>query len=167
MSKKKITIASPRGIIIPAAILGLENDYSAGPHEPVSVPEDYGSSLIENRFAAKVDDAAVKPKVDEKPKTASKAKATGKQDVNLTPATGSGQLSLGDETLLGSNVQPSIIEISDGRTIQLGEAVSAAHKNSGLSVADWNAQPEDVREAAILAAIEQIKVDASNDQSQG
>lgn len=109
----------------------------------------------------------MKPKVDEKPKTASKTRGIGKQDVNLTPATGSGQLSLGDETLLGSNVQPSIIEISDGKTIQLGDAVSAAHKNSGLSVADWNSQPEDIREAAILAAIEQIKVDASNDQSQG
>ncbi len=52
-SVKKIAISSPRGLIIPKSVLGAEEDLKVGPHEPVSVPEAYGQSLIDDRFAEK------------------------------------------------------------------------------------------------------------------
>ncbi|MEI2386039.1 hypothetical protein [Breoghania sp. JC706] len=51
MAEKKIKIASARGLIIPKQIAGTEKDLRVEPHKPVSVPESYGRSLIENRFA--------------------------------------------------------------------------------------------------------------------
>lgn len=44
-------------------------------------------------------------------------------------------------SLLGSSVLPSLILIGDSE-LQLGEVVAAAHADSGLSVAEWNALPE-------------------------
>ena len=51
MAEKKIRIMSPRGLIIPKTVAGTEKDLCVEPHKPVSVPESYGRSLIENRFA--------------------------------------------------------------------------------------------------------------------
>lgn len=168
MSKKKITIASPRGIIIPAAILGLEKDYSAGPHEPVLVPADYGYSLIENRFADKVDDTlAVKQKAEEKPRAGGKSDVVAKQEAGLLPLSSGGEPGEAVDTLIGSNVQPSLIELSQDKTVTLGEAVAAAQQASGLSVAEWNAQLDDAREAVIAAAIEQMKSSGTDEQSNG
>ncbi|CUX63279.1 hypothetical protein [Agrobacterium genomosp. 13] len=54
MSKKTITIAFPRGGIIPAAVLSLKEDKVCSPHEPVKVPTDYGQHLIDDRFAVAI-----------------------------------------------------------------------------------------------------------------
>jgi hypothetical protein len=50
MSKKMITVSSPRGIILEAKAMGTDKDVRVGPHEPVDVPEDYGNHLIADRF---------------------------------------------------------------------------------------------------------------------
>ncbi|AXS39262.1 hypothetical protein [Breoghania sp. L-A4] len=64
MAEKKIRISSPRGLIIPGAVLGKSADVRVGPHEPVSVPVAYGLSLIGDRFAER---AGAKPAAVEKP----------------------------------------------------------------------------------------------------
>jgi hypothetical protein len=51
MSKSdNIWIAFPNGGRIPAKLAG-GTEKKVGPHEPVTVPGDYGRSLIEDRFA--------------------------------------------------------------------------------------------------------------------
>ena len=59
----------------------------------------------------------------------------------------------GSETLYGSNVQPAMVKIA-GFEVQLGEAVQGAFKNSGLTVSEWNALPDEDREARIAAVID-------------
>ncbi|WP_404291536.1 hypothetical protein ACD578_05365 [Microvirga sp. RSM25] len=55
MSAKTISIAGPRGLRIPASVLGKAapgaEDVMVPPHEPIDVPEAYGRSLIADRFA--------------------------------------------------------------------------------------------------------------------
>jgi len=51
---KTITVAGPRGLRIPAAVLGTSAPVVVGPHEPVEVPDDYGRHLIRDRFAVEV-----------------------------------------------------------------------------------------------------------------
>ncbi|CUX40508.1 conserved hypothetical protein [Agrobacterium deltaense Zutra 3/1] len=76
MSKKTMSIAFPRGGIIPAAVLSLKEDKVCSPHEPVKVPIEYGQHLVDDRFAVAVTgkssdsdeksetDAAVKKKAE-------------------------------------------------------------------------------------------------------
>lgn len=52
---KKICIAFRHGGIIPAAVLGTEEDKKLNAHEPFEVPAAYGKSLIEDRFAYAVE----------------------------------------------------------------------------------------------------------------
>lgn len=51
---KTITVAGPRGLRIPGAVLGQPAPVVVGPNEPVEVPEDYGRHLIADRFAFEV-----------------------------------------------------------------------------------------------------------------
>ena len=60
--------------------------------------------------------------------------------------------------LVGSNVQPNEVMMG-GQTRLLGEAVEAAFIASGLSEADWNALPDDDREARIAAVIDIVAGD--------
>lgn len=53
------------------------------------------------------------------------------------------------EMLLGSNIQPSHVDVGGEHPVQLGEIVCGAQKQSGLSVKQWNALPSDEREAYI------------------
>lgn len=63
----------------------------------------------------------------------------------------------GDEAfLLGSSVQPSTFEV-DGRTVQLGVVVADAHTASGLTVAEWNDLPGELREEHIAKAVALLK----------
>ncbi len=64
---KTITVAGPRGLRIPGAVLGQRAPVTVGPNEPVAVPEDYGRHLIADRFAVEV--PAPKP-APVKPETA-------------------------------------------------------------------------------------------------
>lgn len=48
---KKICIAFRHGGIIPATVLGTEEDKRLNAHEPIEVPASYGQSLIDDRFA--------------------------------------------------------------------------------------------------------------------
>ncbi|MFN4098155.1 MAG: hypothetical protein ACK4GT_00125 [Pararhodobacter sp.] len=49
----KMRIAFPRGGRIPAGIAGKE-EKKCGPHEPVTVPAEYGRHVVEDRFAYEV-----------------------------------------------------------------------------------------------------------------
>lgn len=63
------------------------------------------------------------------------------------------------ETLLGSSVLPSMIDLGEGLTVQLGTVVARAHKESGLSIPDWNALPNDAREALLAETVEAMKAE--------
>lgn len=65
-----------------------------------------------------------------------------------------------DDTLVGSSVLPAMIEIAAGSEVQLGAVVARAHKESGLSVTDWNALAGDDREAKLAATVEAMKAEA-------
>ncbi|MFZ5669122.1 MAG: hypothetical protein ACOY4K_06485 [Pseudomonadota bacterium] len=60
--------------------------------------------------------------------------------------------------LLGSSVLEAILEVGE-RKVQLGGLVVASQKESGLSVADWNALPEADREAKLAATLERLRAD--------
>lgn len=70
---KKICIAFRHGGIIPAAVLGAEEDKPLNAHEPFEVPAAYGRSLIDDRFAYEAQPEKKKGK--EKPVDATDAKA--------------------------------------------------------------------------------------------
>jgi hypothetical protein len=57
-----------------------------------------------------------------------------------------------EPVLIGSSIQPAIIKVGEAE-VQLGDVVAKAHEDSGLTAAEWNAQEEAAREAAIAAAI--------------
>ncbi|MGE6741723.1 hypothetical protein ACQKGC_15730 [Allorhizobium pseudoryzae] len=61
------------------------------------------------------------------------------------------------ETLLGSSVLPSLVDIGLDAPVQLGEVVMAAHAESGLTIADWNALPDAEREKLLAEALENMK----------
>lgn len=61
------------------------------------------------------------------------------------------------ETLLGSSVLPSLVDIGLDAPVQLGEIVSAAHAESGLSIEAWNALPDADREQRLADAVEAMK----------
>lgn len=57
------------------------------------------------------------------------------------------------ESLLGSGRMSGDVEIAGDVALPLGRLVAFAHGISGLSVAEWNAQAEDVREEALVRAL--------------
>jgi hypothetical protein len=59
------------------------------------------------------------------------------------------------EMLIGSSVLASTYEIA-GRTVQLGDIVAAAHKLSGMTVGEWNDQPDDNREALLRGELDRL-----------
>lgn len=62
--------------------------------------------------------------------------------------------------LNGSNALPSMISLGENRPdVSLGDVVARAHQDSGLSVEDWNALPEDERDAKLVAVIEALQAD--------
>ncbi|CVI59519.1 hypothetical protein CFBP4996_18145 [Agrobacterium leguminum] len=83
MSKKTMTIAFPRGGIIPAAVLSIKEDKVCSPHEPVKVPTDYGQHLIDDRFAVAVtsrtSDSEEKAEMDAAAKKKAEADAAAKK----------------------------------------------------------------------------------------
>lgn len=60
----------------------------------------------------------------------------------------------GPEVLLGSDVHPAVIDIGNGKTVQLGEVVQEAFEASGFTLRQWNDQDEDERYAKIDAALD-------------
>jgi hypothetical protein len=63
------------------------------------------------------------------------------------------------ETLLGSSVLPSMVEIGPNIYVQLGDVVARAHTESGLTLADWNAMANDEREALLAATVDAMKAE--------
>jgi hypothetical protein len=63
--------------------------------------------------------------------------------------------------LIGSSVLPSLVEIAEGKTVQLGDVVGAAHAASGLSIEEWNSLADDDREQRLAAQVETMKADVA------
>lgn len=66
-----------------------------------------------------------------------------------------------NETLNGSNTLPALIEIADGKSVQLGDVVRQAFEKSGLSVEAWNALAETDRDGLLSQTIEVMKLAAA------
>lgn len=63
--------------------------------------------------------------------------------------------------VFGSDVQPALIELAEGVSVQLGDVVRRALEKSGLSADAWNDLPGDQREAAIAIEIDIMKTEAA------
>lgn len=61
------------------------------------------------------------------------------------------------EILNGSNTLPALIEVAEGKSLQLGAVVVVAHQASGLTAEAWNALPETERDEHLNKTIEAIK----------
>lgn len=61
------------------------------------------------------------------------------------------------EILNGSNTLPALIEIAEGKALQLGAVVSVAHPLSGLDASAWNALSEAERDERLNTVIADIK----------
>lgn len=61
------------------------------------------------------------------------------------------------EVLNGSNTLPAVIEVAEGKSLQLGAVVIVAHQASGLTPEAWNALPEAERDEHLNKTIENIK----------
>lgn len=71
----KLTIAFPHGGIIPASVMGTEEDVHVDASTPIEVPEGYGLHLISDRFAV----AAEMPKPQEKKEGHKQAKKSAER----------------------------------------------------------------------------------------
>lgn len=67
------------------------------------------------------------------------------------------------ECLLGSSVQPATFTLDDGEVVPLGDVVAEAHKRTGLSVEEWNAQPADVIEQLIADVVAELPLAPPDD----
>lgn len=65
-----------------------------------------------------------------------------------------------NNTLLGSSNLPAVIELAEGKEIQLGDLVAATQLKSGLAVAEWNALDDAKRDELLSAEIELMKKSA-------
>ncbi len=61
------------------------------------------------------------------------------------------------EILNGSNTLPALIEVAEGKSLQLGAVVVVSHQASGLTAEAWNALPETERDGHLNKTIENIK----------
>lgn len=57
----------------------------------------------------------------------------------------------------GSNTLPALIEVAEGKSLQLGAVVVVAHQASGLTAEAWNALPEAERDEHLNKTIANIK----------
>jgi hypothetical protein len=64
--------------------------------------------------------------------------------------------------VFGSDVQPAMIELAEGVSVQLGDVVRRALQKSGLSADAWNDLPGDQREVAIAIEIDTMKTEAAS-----
>lgn len=62
-----------------------------------------------------------------------------------------------ESMLLGSSILSSMVDVGGEEPLQLGEVVRRAHEASGLSVAEWNAMPEDERERRLEEIVQALR----------
>ncbi len=70
------------------------------------------------------------------------------------------------EVLNGTDSLPADVDLVAGVTVQLGDLVRRAYKDSGLDVAAWNALSQEDRDAAILAARDLLAEEESEEESE-
>jgi hypothetical protein len=70
------------------------------------------------------------------------------------------------ETLLGSSVLESVIDLTGNKTVALGEVVARAHQRSGLSVAAWNELEPAEREAKLATEVEILTEEAETEEAE-
>ncbi len=64
------------------------------------------------------------------------------------------------QVLIGSSTQPAKFTV-DGLELSLGDVVSVAHAESGLSIEEWNNLTQDERETRIAGALASIEKEAA------
>lgn len=79
--------------------------------------------------------------------------------MSKTPRTKAPTKPTATETLNGSNTLPALVEIAEGKTVQLGQIVMRAHATSGLTVEAWNALPEAERDELLGKTIAGFQAD--------
>lgn len=74
------------------------------------------------------------------------------------------------DVLLGADGYPDVIDLGNGKTADIADVIADAHELSGLTTADWNALPLEVRTGLIDAVLdaladseEEAPKDAAND----
>lgn len=65
-----------------------------------------------------------------------------------------------NEALYGSSILPAQIDVGLDSPVALGDVVAIAHRDSGLTAAEWNDEPEDARERRLQAVVDVMR--ASN-----
>jgi hypothetical protein len=70
------------------------------------------------------------------------------------------------QTLLGSSVLESVIDLTGNKTIALGDVVARAHVRSELSVADWNDLEPAEREAKLATEVEILTEEAETEEAE-
>lgn len=59
-----------------------------------------------------------------------------------------------ENELAGSTVHPAIIDLGNGKTVELVDVVAEAHELSSMTTAEWNAMPEEARHQLIDAVLD-------------
>ena len=74
------------------------------------------------------------------------------------------------DVLLGADGYPDVIDLGNGKTADIADVIADAHELSGLTTADWNTLPLEVRTGLIDAVLdaladseEEAPKDAAND----
>ena len=73
-----------------------------------------------------------------------------------TEAAVTGAVVVPEDVLIGSDKFDAVIDI-DGHKVQLGEIVRAAQEDSGATVDEWNALPQEDRDALIQGVIDEAR----------
>lgn len=69
-----------------------------------------------------------------------------------------------EDELKGSAVHPEVIDLGDGRTVNLDDIVKQAFTDSGMSLEEWNAQDDDDRYSRIDAVLDAMVAPEETDE---
>lgn len=71
-----------------------------------------------------------------------------------------------NQSLLGSDVLGSVVDLTGNKTVTLGEVVASAHARSGLSVPEWNELEPAEREAKLATEVEVLTEEAETAEAE-
>lgn len=110
--------------------------------------------------AEKFDKATGQPHCEDPEKTAFLQKI--EQRLKLLEAKVAQALEPEDDhtALYGSSILASTYTLPGGITVQLGQIVARAHKESGLTVSEWNAEDEGDREVRLMRTLVAMRREA-------
>lgn len=125
-------------------------------HVVADVDEDERDLLVEGVPEAYCDYGeaeAAQPTADElaRQEAAAKAKKAADEKAEADRLAAEARA---NQTLLGSEVLESVIDLTGNKTVTLGEVVASAHARSGLTVQAWNELEPAEREAKLATEVE-------------